>query len=98
MALLAIRIIAASTKSAISLVHLRCHIKPGASKQREGVISVSDSVVDVCVSAQAKDGDANKAVREVFSNVGVSILFIRCNSDVTSYLSVPSPTSKSFGV
>jgi len=28
-------------------------------------------VIEVCVSAQPKDGEANKAVREVFSDVGL---------------------------
>ncbi len=63
----AIRLVASSAKS--TLIHLQCHVKPGASKQREGVISVSDSVIEVCVAAQPKDGEANKAVRVVFSGV-----------------------------
>ncbi|KUJ10667.1 YggU-like protein [Mollisia scopiformis] len=61
-----IRLVTSSAKSA--LVHLQCHVKPGASKQREGILSISDSVIEVCVAAQAKDGEANKAVREVFSD------------------------------
>ncbi|KAH7369853.1 hypothetical protein BKA65DRAFT_386591 [Rhexocercosporidium sp. MPI-PUGE-AT-0058] len=63
-----LRHIASSGKSALGCVHIQCHVKPGASKQREGIKSVSDSVVEVCVSAQPKDGEANKAVRELFSD------------------------------
>ncbi|PSS09106.1 hypothetical protein M430DRAFT_128011, partial [Amorphotheca resinae ATCC 22711] len=65
----AIRLVASSTKSARAHVHLQCHVKPGASKQREGITSVSDTVIEVCVSARAREGEANKAVREVFSSV-----------------------------
>jgi len=65
----AIRFISSSGKSALSLVHLQCHVKPGASKQREGIIAVSNAVIEVCVSAQPRDGEANKAVREVISSV-----------------------------
>ncbi len=65
----AIRFVASSGKSARGLLHLQCHVKPGASKQREGIMSVSDAVIEVCVSAQPRDGEANKAVREVISRV-----------------------------
>jgi hypothetical protein len=67
----AIRHVASSAKSAFGYIHLQCHVKPGASKQRQGIISVSNDVIEVCVSAQPKDGEANKAVREVFSDVGL---------------------------
>lgn len=50
-------------------IHLQCHVKPGASKQREGILTISDNVIEVCVAAQAKDGEANKAVRGLFSDV-----------------------------
>ena len=71
MALPAIRYVASSTKFALGSIHLQCHVKPGASKQREGIISVSDNGIEICVSARAREGEANKAVREVFSNVGL---------------------------
>jgi uncharacterized protein YggU (UPF0235/DUF167 family) len=70
----AIRHVASPAKSALGYIYLQCHVKPGASKQREGIISVSDSVIEVCVSAQPKDGEANKAVREVFSDVGLAAI------------------------
>ena len=69
----AIRIVARSTKSVIGDVHLQCHIKAGASKQREGVVSVSDTIIELCVAAQPKDGEANSSVRRVISDV----LYIR---------------------
>ncbi|RDL32530.1 YggU-like protein [Venustampulla echinocandica] len=65
----AIRHVASSSKSALGYIYLQCHVKPGASKQREGIISVSEDIIEVCVSAQAREGEANKAVREVFSDV-----------------------------
>lgn len=65
----AIRHVASSSKSALGYIYLQCHVKPGASKQREGIISISENVIEVCVSAQAREGEANKAVREVFSSV-----------------------------
>ena len=74
----AIRYISSTTKSALGCLHLQCHVKPGASKQREGIVSVSDSVIELCVAAQAKDGDANRAVKEVFVKVCVLFLFRLC--------------------
>jgi uncharacterized protein YggU (UPF0235/DUF167 family) len=65
----AIKYVASSSRSARGLIHLQCHIKAGASKQRQGILSVSDTVIEVCVSARAKEGEANKAVREVISSV-----------------------------
>lgn len=67
----AIRYVASSTKFALGSIHLQCRVKPGASRQREGIISVSDTVIEICVSERAREGEANKAVREVFSNVGL---------------------------
>ncbi|TVY89771.1 UPF0235 protein [Lachnellula willkommii] len=70
--LLAIRHVASSSKSALGYIYLQCHVKPGASKQREGIASVSENVIEVCVSAQAREGESNKAVREVLSSVSLS--------------------------
>jgi uncharacterized protein YggU (UPF0235/DUF167 family) len=75
MSLPAIRYVASSTRFALGSIHLICHVKPGASKQREGIISVSDRVIEVCVAARARDGEANKAVKEVFSNVSLLNIF-----------------------
>jgi uncharacterized protein YggU (UPF0235/DUF167 family) len=49
-------------------IQLLCHIKPGVSTNREGISSVTDEVIDVCVAAQAREGEANKAVREVIAD------------------------------
>jgi len=63
-----IRLVNTSTK-ALGTIHLLCHVKPGASKQREGVLSVSDDFIELCVSAQAREGEANKAVRDLISDI-----------------------------
>ena len=64
----AIRFIPSTTK-ALGAVYLQCHVKPGASKSREGIISIGEDVIEVCVSARAKEGEANRAVRDLFSSV-----------------------------
>ncbi|KAI0388862.1 DUF167-domain-containing protein [Xylariaceae sp. FL0594] len=63
-----------ATRAAISLVkqkasgefiQMRCHVKPGASKSREGVVGITDEAIELCVSAPAQDGKANKAVIQI---------------------------------
>jgi uncharacterized protein len=66
---LAVRFVAASTKSGLGSIYLQCHVKPGASKQREGVAAVTDEAVELCVAAVAREGEANNAVREVISDI-----------------------------
>ncbi|RYO88307.1 hypothetical protein DL766_003467 [Monosporascus sp. MC13-8B] len=56
-------------KSSSETLLLRCHVRPGASKVREGITEVTDGAVELCVSAQAQDGKANKAVVELLSEV-----------------------------
>ncbi|KAK3321662.1 hypothetical protein B0H66DRAFT_531029 [Apodospora peruviana] len=51
------------------MLYIRCNVKPGASKAREGVLSVDDEAIEVCVSAQAREGEANKAVVKVLSEI-----------------------------
>ncbi|CAG9991383.1 unnamed protein product [Clonostachys byssicola] len=65
----AVRFIAASKKSPLGSLQIHLHVKPGASKNREGILSVSDSTVDLCVAARAQDGEANKAVVSLLSDV-----------------------------
>lgn len=48
-------------------IQLFCHVKPGASANREGITAVTDDTIDVCVAAQAREGEANVAVRKVFA-------------------------------
>ncbi|KAI9791804.1 MAG: hypothetical protein M1833_001328 [Piccolia ochrophora] len=58
-----------SSKLPTATIHLVCHVKPGASSKREGIIAVEDSQIELCVAAQAREGEANKAVRELISDV-----------------------------
>ncbi|UKZ76130.1 hypothetical protein TrVFT333_003826 [Trichoderma virens FT-333] len=63
----AVRFLAGSKKAPQGILQLRLHVKPGASKTREGIQIVTDDVIELCVAAQAKDGEANQAVIEVLS-------------------------------
>lgn len=67
----AVRFIAATKKSSSALGHLQIqlHVKPGANKGREGVAHVTDTAIELCVAAQPRDGEANKAVIQVLSKV-----------------------------
>ncbi|KAI1497290.1 YggU-like protein [Biscogniauxia marginata] len=56
-------------KSSAEVLQLRCHVRPGASKVREGVAAVTDESIELCVSAAPQDGKANKAVIEILSEV-----------------------------
>lgn len=60
---------AVATKKNPATVYLHCHVKPGASKVREGITSLTDDTIELCVSAIAKDGESNKAVLAVLSEV-----------------------------
>lgn len=66
---LAVRFVEAFTKSGLGSIHLQCHVKPGASKQQESVAAVTDEAVELCVAAVAREVEANKAVREVISDI-----------------------------
>ncbi|KAG9245847.1 hypothetical protein BJ878DRAFT_330859 [Calycina marina] len=55
----AIRLVSSKTRRGLYSIHLQCHVKPGVSKQRNGITSISDSIIHVCVSARAKEGEAN---------------------------------------
>jgi len=61
--------VAGTKKSPNGTLYLNCNVKPGASKQREGIASVGDDAVEICVAAQAREGEANKAVIKVLSEV-----------------------------
>jgi uncharacterized protein len=65
----AVQFIAGKGKKALSKLSLSCRVKPGASSKREGILSVNDETVELCVAAQAKEGEANKAVRELLAEV-----------------------------
>jgi uncharacterized protein YggU (UPF0235/DUF167 family) len=64
-----IRFVTSSVKSVYGSIHLRCRVKPGASRQC--ILAISETQVDVCVTGQAKDNEANKAVRELISEVSI---------------------------
>lgn len=63
----------AGTKNKLPAVYLQCHIKPRANKAREGISSVTDDAVHICVAAIPKDGESNRAVLSVLSKVCMHI-------------------------
>ncbi|KAK4131491.1 DUF167-domain-containing protein [Trichocladium antarcticum] len=63
----AIWYVAGTKRSPSGTLYMHCRVKPGASKNREGIASVDDEAVGICVSAQAREGEANKAVIKVLS-------------------------------
>ncbi|KAF2477854.1 DUF167-domain-containing protein [Lindgomyces ingoldianus] len=66
----AVRFIAAKgSKAQGGSIQLLCHVKPGVSANREGIATVTTERIEVCVAAQAREGGANKAVREVIAKV-----------------------------
>jgi hypothetical protein len=67
----AIRFVSAK-KSHSAVIQLFCHVKPGVSAHREGVSAVTNDAIELCVAAQPRDGEANKAVREVIAEVRFS--------------------------
>ncbi|PHH60346.1 hypothetical protein CDD81_1831 [Ophiocordyceps australis] len=48
-------------------LRLQLHVKPGTSKNRQGILSVAHHI-ELCVSAHARDGQANKAVVQLLSD------------------------------
>ncbi|KAH8174822.1 hypothetical protein LIA77_06241 [Sarocladium implicatum] len=64
----AMRFVARSSESSVGSLHLRLLVKPGASKVREGITAITDSAIELCVAAQPRDGEANKAVIELLSD------------------------------
>ncbi|CAM1503790.1 Fc.00g013810.m01.CDS01 [Cosmosporella sp. VM-42] len=65
----AIRFVTGTKKAPLGSLHLQLHVKPGASKNREGVIGITDDAIELCVAAQAREGEANKAVVQVLSSI-----------------------------
>lgn len=65
----AITLVQKSKASSPEILQLRCHIRPGASKIREGVAAVTDESIELCVAAPPQDGKANKAVIGILSEV-----------------------------
>ncbi|KAK1948757.1 YggU-like protein [Colletotrichum sublineola] len=69
MASAAVRFVEGTTKSALGTLYLKCRVKPGASRMREGIVAVTDGAVELCVAAQAREGEANRAVIKLLSEV-----------------------------
>ncbi|PSN64230.1 hypothetical protein BS50DRAFT_636434 [Corynespora cassiicola Philippines] len=64
----AIRFVAArGAKAPEATVQLLCHVKPGVHADREGIASVTSEAIQVCVAARAREGEANRAVRNVIA-------------------------------
>ena len=52
-------------------IQILCHVKPGVNANREGIGTVTNEHIEVCVAAQAREGEANKSVREVIAKVSI---------------------------
>ncbi|KAI9147829.1 hypothetical protein HJFPF1_12861 [Paramyrothecium foliicola] len=65
----AVRFISKPGKVAVGALQIQLHVKPGANKNREGVVAVREHAIELCVAAQAREGEANKAVLQVLSDV-----------------------------
>ncbi|EFY99619.1 DUF167 domain protein [Metarhizium robertsii] len=66
---LAARFIASKPGSlSVGFVQLQLRVKAGTSKDREGILAVTDRAIELCVAAQPRHGEANKAVVQALSN------------------------------
>ncbi|ORY68317.1 uncharacterized protein BCR38DRAFT_422747 [Pseudomassariella vexata] len=63
----AITLVKATKTAPLGTLHIQCHVKPGVSKTREGIVAVLDDMVELCVSAQPRQGESNKAVLKIMS-------------------------------
>jgi len=84
----AIRFLAGTKKNPVGSLQLNCHVKPGASRVREGILSVSDEVIELCVSAQAREGEANKAVVKLFSEVSWVVFKVSTEGEYAPVLKI----------
>ena len=57
------------SRQTCGVLQIACRVKPGVASSREGILSVTDQVIELCVSAKPKDGEANKAVTELIACV-----------------------------
>lgn len=60
---------AAKGRTAIGTIQLLCHVKPGASANREGIAAVTNDAIEICVASQAREGEANTAVRGLIAKI-----------------------------
>ncbi|KAM0268542.1 hypothetical protein ACHAQH_009957 [Verticillium albo-atrum] len=68
----ALRYVAATKKSPFGTLYLHCRVKPGAAKAREGITAITEEAIELCVAAQPREGEANKAVVQLLSEVSLS--------------------------
>jgi uncharacterized protein YggU (UPF0235/DUF167 family) len=85
----AIRFIATKGKVLGGTFQLICHVKPGVNASREGIAAVSDEAIEVCVAAQAREGEANKAVREVIAEAKLTFKLVNLYANCTQVLKLP---------
>lgn len=71
MAPAAVRFVAGSGRKLRSMgfLQLQLRVKPGTSRDRQGISAVTESVVELCVAAEPRDGEANDAAISVLSSV-----------------------------
>lgn len=62
-----------ATKTALGALYIDCHVKPKA-RQGSGILSVDEEIVELAVSAQAREGEANKAVVGLLASVSYILL------------------------
>ncbi|KAK2025071.1 DUF167-domain-containing protein [Colletotrichum zoysiae] len=65
----AFRFLAGTKQSTLGTLYIQCRVKPGASRVREGIVAVTDGGVELCVAAQAREGEANRAVIKLLSEI-----------------------------
>ncbi|EEY17232.1 conserved hypothetical protein [Verticillium alfalfae VaMs.102] len=68
----ALRYVAAAKTSSLGTLYLHCYVKPGAAKAREGVTGLTEDAIEICVAAQPREGQANKAVLRLLSEASPS--------------------------
>ncbi|WDK13403.1 hypothetical protein CGRA01v4_04684 [Colletotrichum graminicola] len=71
MASAAVRFVASTKQPTLGTLYLQCRVKPGASRVREGIVAVTDGGVELCVAAQAREGEANRAVIKLLSELQI---------------------------
>jgi hypothetical protein len=69
----AIALIGGFKNGASGALHIHCRVKPGVDKRREGITGVSEDAVEICVAAPPRDGESNKAVIKVMSDVRLTL-------------------------
>ena len=87
-----IRFIAAkSPKQPQGFIRLLCYVQPRVGSEREGIAAVAPEIINVRVAAQAREGEANKAVRELIAKVGLRtiVCMFKLQFNLSKVLGVP---------